>query len=185
MSAIYDIPVTAIDGTPASLRAYAGKVLLIVNVASQCGFTPQYAGLQELYRAKQGDGLVVLGFPANDFGAQEPGSNAEIAAFCSTSYDVGFPLFAKISVQEPDRHPLYRALIAARPHATEKADGSFARSMAGYGVSRNDPSDVFWNFEKFVVGRDGNVTARFTSDYAPDDPDLVAALDAELSKTAP
>ena len=182
MSAIYDIAVAKIDGTPGTLKEFAGKVLLVVNVASQCGFTPQYESLERLYRDNRERGLVVLGFPANDFGAQEPGANEEIAQFCSISYGIDFPLFSKISVQGETRHPLYRALIDAAPRATEKPDGSFTKQMASYGISRNDPSDVFWNFEKFLVARDGTVVGRFTSDFTPDDPLLADAIEDELKK---
>jgi glutathione peroxidase len=183
MSAIYDIPVAKNDGSPSRLSEFAGKVLLIVNVASKCGFTPQYESLERLYRDQRERGLVVLGFPTNDFGAQEPGTDEEIAQFCSTSYGVDFPLFSKISVQGETRHPLYRSLIAAQPRATEKPDGSFAKQMAGYGISRNDPSDVFWNFEKFLVARDGTVVGRFTSDISPEDPLLADAIERELEKS--
>ena len=171
------------DGSPSKLSEFAGKVLLIVNVASKCGFTPQYESLERLYRDQRERGLVVLGFPTNDFGAQEPGTNEEIAQFCSTSYGVDFPLFSKISVQGETRHQLYRALIAAAPRATEKPDGSFAKQMASYGISRNDPSDVFWNFEKFLVARDGRVVGRFTSDISPDDPLLADAIENELNRS--
>jgi glutathione peroxidase len=183
MSAIYDIPVAKNDGSPSRLSEFTGKVLLIVNVASKCGFTPQYESLERLYRDQRQRGLVVLGFPTNDFGAQEPGTDEEIAQFCSTSYGVDFPLFSKISVQGETRHPLYRSLIAAQPRATEKPDGSFAKQMAGYGISRNDPSDVFWNFEKFLVARDGTVVGRFTSDIGPDDPLLADAIEHELNRS--
>src|ERR1700728_2059859 len=115
--ALHDIPLKAIDGQDSSLADYRGKVLLVVNVASKCGLTPQYSGLESLYQAKRADGLEVLGFPANNFKGQEPGSNDEIASFCSTQYDVHFPLFSKISVKGPARHPLYRALTHARPEA--------------------------------------------------------------------
>lgn len=183
MSAIYHIPIAKIDGSPTTLSEFAGKVLLIVNVASKCGFTPQYESLERLYRDGRERGLVVLGFPTNDFGAQEPGTNEEIAQFCTTSYDVDFPLFSKIAVQAETRHQLYQALIAAQPRATEKPDGSFAKQMASYGISRNDPSDVFWNFEKFLVARDGTVVGRFTSDFAPDDPLLADAIENELERS--
>jgi glutathione peroxidase len=183
MSNLYDIPLTRIDGTASTLGEFAGKVLLIVNVASRCGFTPQYAGLQKLFHEKRNRGLVVLGFPANDFGAQEPGPEAEIVKFCTSTYDVNFPMYAKISVKEPERHPLYRALIKARPHATEKPGDAFRKRMADFGISRDDPTDVFWNFEKFVVGRAGKVVERFTSDYVPNDPAVIEAIETELRKT--
>ena len=182
MSALYDIPVEKIDGLPSTLAEFAGKVLLVVNVASKCGYTPQYESLERLYREKRERGFVVLGFPTNDFGGQEPGSNAEIAEFCSTSFGVDFPLFSKISVQGESRHPLYRALIGAQPRATEKADGSFGKRMASYGISRKDPSDVFWNFEKFLIARNGTVVGRFTSDISPDDPLLADAIEKELGR---
>jgi glutathione peroxidase len=184
MTDLYRIPLTRIDGTPATLAEYAGKVLLIVNVASRCGFTSQYAGLQRLYCDNRDRGLVVLGFPSNDFGAQEPGSNAEIAQFCSTTYAVDFPMFEKISVQEPNRHPLYRAMIEERPRATEKPGGAFARRMSDVGVTRKYPSDIYWNFEKFIIARDGSVVERFTSDFAPNDPELLNAIEAEIRRAA-
>ena len=181
MSALYDIPVERIDGTPAALREYAGQVLLIVNVASKCGLTPQYAGLESLYAAQRDRGLVLLGFPANDFGAQEPGANAEIATCCSTTYGVDFPMFSKISVKGAGQHPLYRALVDAQPAATEKPGSDFRAKLAGYGITQDEPTDVLWNFEKFLIGRDGSVVARFAPDVSPDDPLLLAALERELS----
>jgi glutathione peroxidase len=162
-----EIPLTRIDGQPAKLADYRGKVLLVVNVASQCGLTPQYAGLQSLYAQKRAKGLEVLGFPANNFGAQEPGTNAEIATFCETNFGVEFPMFAKISVAGKDRHPLYDALVAAQPRAT------------GGEASGNE---ISWNFEKFVIGRDGTVIARFAPDTTPDDPRLAKVLDEALAK---
>ncbi len=158
---IFDIPLKTIDGEATDLRPYSGKVLLVVNVASKCGLTPQYEGLEALYRAKRDEGLVVLGFPANNFRGQEPGSEAEIAAFCSLTYGVDFPLFSKISVNGDNRHPLYDALIAAQPTA--------------------DESDVLWNFEKFLIGRDGQVVARFSPDLTADDPRLLTAVDEALA----
>ena len=173
-TALQDIPVTRIDGSPASLGDYAGKVLLVVNVASQCGLTPQYAGLEKLYEDKRAQGLEVLGFPANDFGAQEPGSDTEISEFCSLTYDVKFPMFSKISVLGAGRHPLYAGLVAAQPAAV--GDGPFRERLKGYGIAAADPVDVLWNFEKFLVGRDGRVVARFAPDVTADDPRLVQAI---------
>ncbi len=181
MSAIYDIPLTRIDGTNATLAPYKGRVLLIVNVASKCGLTPQYTGLEQLYQEKHGQGLEVLGFPANDFKEQEPGTDAEIEEFCSTTYDVHFPLFSKISVKGQNRHPLYDALTAAQPAAT--GDGPFRQRLAGFGIDTGAPSDVLWNFEKFLVSRQGDVVARFAPDVAGDDARLRKAIDGELAKS--
>jgi glutathione peroxidase len=156
---LQEIPLRQIDGSDTTLGAFAGKVLLVVNVASQCGLTPQYAGLQALYE-KYGDrGLVVLGFPANEFGAQEPGTNGEIAQFCETRFGVTFPMFEKIVVKGAARHQLYDALIEKRP------------------------GEISWNFEKFVVGRNGDVVARFAPTVAPNDAKLVSTIEAELAKT--
>jgi glutathione peroxidase len=176
---LYDIPVSRIDGAPSSLGAYRGKVLLVVNVASECGLTPQYEGLQDLYAARRAQGLEILGFPANNFGAQEPGSEKEIAAFCTTKFGVEFPMFAKISVLGADRHPLYDALVSAQP----KAEGTEAmrKSLLEYGEKPAAESDVLWNFEKFVIGRDGNVLARFSPDIAADDARLTKVLDQALA----
>ena len=178
-TALRDIPVARIDGSPDSLGAHAGKVLLVVNVASKCGLTPQYAGLEKLYEDKRAQGLEVLGFPANNFGAQEPGTDAEISEFCALTYDVKFPMFSKISVLGADQHPLYAGLVAAQPAAI--GDGPFRERLQGYGVSAASPVDVLWNFEKFLVGRDGQVIARFAPDIAADDPRLVEAIDAALA----
>lgn len=176
---LYDIALKRIDGTPVTLRDFAGKVLLIVNVASKCGLTPQYEALQKLYAARHGEGLEILGFPANDFGAQEPGTEAEIVSFCSTNYGVTFPMFEKITVLGAGRHPLYTALEAAQPEA-EGAAGMRER-LAQRGLKRDSAADVLWNFEKFVVGRDGAVVARFSPDVAPDDPRLAKVLDTALA----
>jgi glutathione peroxidase len=175
---LQQIPVKRIDGASTSLGDYAGKVLLVVNVASKCGLTPQYEGLEKLYEGKRAQGLEVLAFPANNFGAQEPGSDAEISEFCSLTYDVKFPLFSKISVLGDDRHPLYAALTSAQPQAI--GDGPFRERLKGYGIAPANPVDVLWNFEKFLVGRDGQVLARFAPDVTADDPRLVAAIDAAL-----
>jgi glutathione peroxidase len=178
--ALHDIPLKEIDGKDSSLANYRGKVLLVVNVASKCGLTPQYTALESLYQAKRADGLEVLGFPANNFKGQEPGSDSEIASFCSTNYDVHFPLFSKISVLGEDQHPLYAALTEKQPVAT--GDGPFRERLKGYGVHAENQTDVLWNFEKFLISRDGEVVGRFAPDVTADDPRLVEAIDAELAK---
>jgi glutathione peroxidase len=177
---IQDIAVTRIDGTQATLAAYGGKVLLVVNVASKCGLTPQYAGLEQLYQDKHAQGLEVLGFPANNFKGQEPGTDAEIQDFCSTTYDVHFPMFSKISVVGADQHPLYAALTAAQPAAT--GDGPFRERLKGFGIATDGGADVLWNFEKFLVNRQGEVVGRFAPDVKADDPRLLAAIEAELAR---
>jgi glutathione peroxidase len=177
---VYDTAVNRIDGSSTKLDAYRGKVLLIVNVASKCGLTPQYTGLEALYEAKRGLGLEILGFPANDFGSQEPGTNAEIASFCSTSYGVKFPMFSKIAVKGSAQHPLYRRLTAEKPAALG-AEG-MREKLKGYGIDPGAPSDVLWNFEKFLIDRNGTVVERFSPDVAPDDARLVGAIDRELAR---
>jgi glutathione peroxidase len=176
---VLEIPVKSIDGRPATLDQYRGRVLLIVNVASKCGLTPQYKQLESLYQAKRAAGLEILGFPANDFMGQEPGSDTEIASFCSTEYDVHFPLFSKISVKGAGQHPLYSALTRAIPEA--QGEGPMRKRLTEYGIQPGAPNEVLWNFEKFVVGRGGSVAARFAPDVAPDDPRLLAAIDRELA----
>jgi glutathione peroxidase len=179
---IHDIPVKAIDGAAQTLGRFKGKVLLVVNVASKCGLTPQYEGLQKLHAQKHAQGLEVVGFPANDFLGQEPGTEAEIKQFCDLNYQVTFPLFSKISVVGPQQHPLYHALTRALPEAT--GEGPMRARLQGYGIQANPPPEVQWNFEKFVIGRDGRVAARFAPDVTADDPRLVQVLDAELAKPA-
>lgn len=175
------IPLYRIDGSQTSLADFKGKVLLIVNVASECGLTPQYAGLEALYEQYRDQGLEVLGFPANEFGAQEPGSNPEILQFCTTRFGVKFPMFEKIVVKGPGIHPLYQALTAALPEADPLGDDSFARQLAAYGV-QTAPGEILWNFEKFLLSRQGEVVARFAPQVTPEHPDLLAAIKAELSK---
>ena len=181
MSDIQQIPVTSIDGKAASLEDYAGQVLLVVNVASQCGLTPQYEGLVALYESKRGEGLAVLGFPANNFGAQEPGTDEEIAEFCSSKFSVQFPMFSKISVVGEDQHPLYQALTAAAPRAAGDPD-VFRDQLKSFGMTPNEDPDVLWNFEKFLIARDGTVAGRFSPTTAPNDEALLAAIDAELAR---
>ena len=154
---------TLLDGTDTTLDAYASQALLVVNVASQCGFTRQYAGLEALYERYRDRGLTVIGVPSNQFGEQEPGTAEEIAAFCQENFGVTFPLLAKTDVNGPDRHPLFARL-------TEVAD---ATGKAG---------DVTWNFEKFLVSPQGEVVGRFRSKVEPEDPELVAAIEAVLPR---
>lgn len=177
-SALGEIPLKTIDGGDDSLAAHEGKVLLVVNTASKCGLTSQYAGLEALHRKYHDEGFEVLGFPANDFAGQEPGSEAEIASFCSTSYGVTFPLFAKSSIVGEAKHPLYAGLIAAQPE-TPGADKMRAM-LEGYGMTPNPAPEVLWNFEKFLIARDGKVVARFAPDTKPDDDALVTAIEREL-----
>jgi len=157
---LYDIPLKDIDGNDTTLGAYKGKVLLIVNVASKCGFTKQYTGLEEISRKYADQGLVVLGFPCNQFGGQEPGTNEEIKEFCSSTYDVTFPLFDKIEVNGPGRSPLYAEL---------SGDGS------------PFPGRIKWNFTKFLVARDGTILDRFESKVKPDSPEVTAAIEKALA----
>ena len=185
MPSLYDLPLSTLSGQPATLAPYKGKVLLIVNVASRCGLTPQYTALESLFQQFKDRGLVVLGFPANDFAAQEPGSNEDIARFCSTDYPVTFPVFAKIAVTGPAKHELYRTLIAARPERQPNGD-ALRNDLTGFLKSQNlpgpnDPPELLWNFEKFLVGRDGTVLERFSPDVTPDDPRLVAAIEQALA----
>ena len=173
MTDLYSIPLHRIDGAETTLAPEKGDVLLIVNVASKCGLTPQYAGLEALYEAHRGEGFAVLGFPCNQFAGQEPGTEAEIATFCETMYGVKFPLFAKLDVKGEHQHPLYRLLTAAQPERILPA-----------GKAATPGTDVRWNFEKFLVSRTGAVVARFDPAMVPSDPALVRAVEAELAKPA-
>jgi glutathione peroxidase len=155
-SGIYEFTPKSIDGQPAPLAGYRGRVVLVVNVASKCGYTPQYAGLEALYQKYKDRGLTILGFPANNFGSQEPGTDAEIKTFCSTRYNVTFPMFSKISVKGDDQAPLYQYLTTK--------------------------GEVKWNFTKFLVGKDGQVVEKFDSAVKPDAPELAAAIEAALAK---
>ena len=182
-ASIYDIPVKKITGEDASLAEFKGKVLLVVNVASKCGLTPQYEGLERVYEQYKGHGLVIAGFPANDFKAQEPGTNEEIQSFCSLNYGVQFPLFDKITVVGDQKHPLYAALIAAQPKAVSVTEFSWRDKLKGYGIETNPEPEILWNFEKFLVSRSGDVVERFAPNTQPDAPELVAAIEAELEKS--
>ncbi len=181
-ASIYSIPVEKISGEPATLGDYKGRVLLIVNVASKCGLTPQYEGLENLYNRFRGQGLVITGFPANDFKSQEPGTNEEIQSFCKLNYGVTFPLFSKITVVGAGKHPLYASLIAAQPKADSAAETPFREKLKGYGIDTLPEPEILWNFEKFLVSRDGHVVKRFSPDTQPDAPELIAAIEEELAK---
>lgn len=160
-ASLYDIPLKDIDGKDTSLKAYEGKVLLIVNVASKCGNTKQYTELQEIYKQYEKQGFTVLGFPSNDFGGQEPGTNIEIKEFCTSKYNVSFPMFDKVVVKGEDKHPLYQTLS---------------------GKTSPFPGDVKWNFGKFLVGRDGKIAARFEPKMQPNNKVVTDAIEAELAK---
>jgi glutathione peroxidase len=157
---IYSIPLKDIDGKPTSLKASKGDVLLIVNVASKCGYTPQYTGLEALYEKYKAKGFAVLGFPCNQFGGQEPGTDEQIKQFCSSKYQVTFPLFDKLEVNGPNRHPLYVRLA---------------------GDASPFPGDIKWNFTKFLIGRDGKILKRFDSKVKPDSAELVQSVEQALS----
>jgi glutathione peroxidase len=180
MSSIYEVPVNRADGTASTLAPYQGKVMLIVNVASACGLTPQYSALEAIYERYRERGFVVLGFPCNDFEGQEPGTQAEIQTFCETKFGVQFPILEKITVAPGQRHPLYRELIAARPAATSRPGEDFRAKLAGWGIKMAHDEDISWNFEKFLVDRSGEVVARFTPDTPPDDALITSAIEARL-----
>ncbi len=177
--ALPDIALTRGDGTPDSLGAHAGKVLLVVNTASQCGLTPQYSGLEALHQKLGARGFEVLAFPANDFGAQEPGSDGEIASFCEVNYGASFPIFAKASVVGEAKQPLYAALTEAAPEKRGDAE-TFRERLRSHGMVPNEDPEVLWNFEKFLVGKDGAVIARFAPTTTPDDPELLAEIERAL-----
>jgi glutathione peroxidase len=178
---IYEIPVKTIDGEETNLSEFKGEVLLVVNVASKCGLTPQYEGLQKLYSQYNDKGFEVLGFPANNFMGQEPGTEEEIRDFCDKNYNVEFPLFSKISVKGEDQHKLYQYLTNAKPE-TDVNDGDFEEKLAGYGSKRSAPNEVLWNFEKFLISKNGEVAARFAPDVTADDERLIEKVEAELAK---
>ncbi|CAN5653140.1 glutathione peroxidase [soil metagenome] len=178
---VFEIPVKKIDGTDSFLKPHQGKVLLVVNTASKCGLTPQYEGLESLAKNYREQGLEVLGFPSNEFMGQEPGSNADIQEFCSTKFNITFPLFEKINVKGgPAQHPLYKLMTTKQPTALMKTGSDFKEKLVGYGQSPKQADDVLWNFEKFLIGRNGEILGRFAPDIEPNDPVLVTAIEKAL-----
>jgi glutathione peroxidase len=177
---VHDFSVTKIDGTPSQLSEYKGKVLMIVNVASKCGLTPQYEGLEKLYEKYQEKGLVVLGFPANQFLSQEPGSNADIQEFCRTNYGVKFPMHQKIVVKGEGIHPLYDYLVHAQPKTMPRPNGSLIGKLMNKGLFAKNDEDIKWNFEKFLVNKEGKVIERFSPEFDPQDPLIIKTIEKAL-----
>jgi glutathione peroxidase len=180
MAPIQDIPLRTITGEETSLAAFDGQVLLVVNVASKCGLTPQYEALEALHERYREQGFSVLGFPANDFAGQEPGTDEEIAEFCSTTFDVQFPMFSKIVVTGEERHPLYDELTSAIPHADGEPE-KHREKLRGYGLPVTEDPEVLWNFEKFLIGRNGEVVGRYSPALTPDDKLLTTAIEREIA----
>ncbi|KNC88791.1 glutathione peroxidase [Trabulsiella odontotermitis] len=178
---ILNTEVTTIDGEKTTLANWRGKVLLIVNVASKCGLTPQYEQLEAIQEQWQGEGFSVLGFPCNQFLGQEPGSEEEIKTFCSTTYGVTFPMLSKGDVNGENRHPLYQKLVKAAPTAVAPEGSGFYERMVSKGRAPLYPDDILWNFEKFLIGRDGQVIQRFSPDMTPDDPVITRAIKQALA----
>lgn len=176
---IFNIPLKTIDGKATTLNEFKGKPIVIVNVASKCGLTPQYEELEALYKKYKNEGLAILGFPANDFGSQEPGTNQEIQEFCNLTYGVSFPMFEKIIVTGPSRHPLYEALTTLKPNALSIGE-DFEAKLKGYGHSRKEPNGILWNFEKFLIGKNGEVLERFSPNVKPSDSIFKEAINKAL-----
>jgi glutathione peroxidase len=177
---LYDIPIKKIDGSAATLDEHRGEVLLVVNVASKCGLTPQYEALEKLHETHGGKKFSVLAFPANDFAGQEPGSDDEILDFCKTKYQVQFPLYSKIQVTGQDKHALYRHLTTEKPETEDREN--MESVLRGYKMEPTPKPEVVWNFEKFLVSREGKVVRRFSPDTTPDAPKVIEAIEAELAK---
>lgn len=180
---VYNFDVKKISGEATSLNAYKGKVMLVVNVASKCGLTPQYEGLEKLYKNYREKGLEVLGFPANEFLAQEPGSNSEIQEFCTMNYGVDFPMFEKIVVKGDGQHPLYNYLTTTKPNTTMKEGGTLITRLKDKGLLSGKENDIKWNFEKFLVNKKGEVVDRFSPELDPMDPVIVKAVERELANS--
>ena len=177
---LFDFNVKKITGEDANLGQFKGSVLLIVNVASKCGLTPQYDALEKIYEQYHNKGFEVLAFPANEFGGQEPGTNEEIQEFCRMNFGVKFPMFDKIVVKGPGQHPLYKYLTDVKPEAQMKAGPSFEDKLKSHGIKREKKNDILWNFEKFLVNRKGDVVARFAPDVVPDEQMITKAIEEAL-----
>ncbi len=175
-----DISFIAMDGKKTTIGDFSGKALLIVNVASECGLTPQYTGLEKMYENYREKGLVVLGFPANEFGAQEPGTNEQIQSFCRGKFGIQFPMFQKMVVKGPGQHPLYEALTTSGVEAVLPSGSKLKEKLSSAGLLSGGKQDVTWNFEKFLISRDGKVIGRFAPDMTPEDPILVQAIEKAL-----
>ncbi len=180
MTQLDQIPFQNGKGETVTLADFDAKAYLVVNVASQCGLTPQYTGLQSLYQRYHDKGLEILAFPANEFLGQEPGTDAEIQDFCSTNYQVTFPVNAKIVVKGEGQHPLYAALTEAQPHAIKNEDDTFEARLNSHGLITGEPHDIKWNFEKFLLDAEGKVVARYFPDVLPEDPHLVSDIETLL-----
>jgi glutathione peroxidase len=187
MSELYEIPIRKADGGETKVGAYRGKVLLLVNVASKCGLTPQYEGLEKIYKRYKDRGLMILGFPANEFGRQEPGTDEQIQEFCRLDYGVTFPVFSKLVVKGPGQHPLYAYLTRAMPAPSKPGSPvhKVLRKVFHSGSFTGEAGEITWNFEKFLVDREGEVAARFSPETKPEDPRLIEAIEAELAKPVP
>jgi glutathione peroxidase len=184
MNELHSIPIKRADKSETTLGEFSGKVLLIVNVASKCGLTPQYEGLERIHEKYAGRGFSVLGFPANEFGAQEPGTDAEIQQFCTLNFGVKFPVFSKLVVKGPGQHPLYAHLTRELPETTKKGSTfrKVIRKIVSPGSFTGESGEITWNFEKFLVDRKGEVVARFAPDALPEDPMVIGTIEEELAK---
>lgn len=182
MKTIYDYKVNDIQGSEIKLSDYSGKVLLVVNVASKCGLTSQYEGLERIYSEYKEKGFEVLGFPANEFAGQEPGTDEEIAGFCRSTYGVDFPMFSKIVVKGEGQHPLYHFLTSQKPQATELPGGKLRTILKEKGLLSGTSEEISWNFEKFLIDRHGKIVARFAPDVPPENEMIKAAIEQEIEK---
>lgn len=178
---LYQYTMKTITGQDKKLEDYKGKVLLVVNVASKCGLTPQYDGLEKIYKEYKSKGFEVLGFPANEFGAQEPGSSNEIQEFCRSNFGIEFPMFEKIVVKGANQHPLYKYLTETKKEARLKEDSKLMPLLKEKNLLTGDAHDIKWNFEKFLIGKNGEILERFSPDIAPEDAMIKASIEKALN----
>lgn len=179
-SKISQIEFKMADGKTTTLSAFDAKAIMVVNVASKCGLTPQYEGLETLYEKYKDKGFLVVGFPANEFAGQEPGTDEEIQKFCVSSFGVKFPVAAKLVVKGEGQHPLFELLTEEKPVATMKVGGTLEAKLREHGLLNGKPGDIMWNFEKFLLDKNGNVVNRFAPDITPDDPAIAHAIESVL-----